>query len=103
MTAEQLLDNRRSIRKFKNEVVNRQTMNDIISLSGRAPSWGNLQVARYTLVEDKNLINRLSKEAVNGFVYNINTLKDATNVCVLSFKKGKSGKLSDSEYATNKN
>ena len=32
---------------------------------------------------------------MKGFVYNINTLKNAKGVAVLSFVKGKSGKLDD--------
>lgn len=43
-------------------------------------------------------------EGVNGFAYNINTLKDAKNVLVLSFVQGKSGKLDPEgeDYATSR-
>ncbi len=102
MDAIDMIKERRSIRKFKNEKVNRETMKDIVEISRWAPSWGNFQVARYTLVDDEATIKRLSTEGVNGFVYNLNTLKEAKGVAVLSFVKGKSGKLEGDDYATSK-
>ena len=56
-----------------------------------APSWVNYQ---------EKIIQKIANEGVNGFVYNINTLKSAKGVAVLSFVKGKSGKLDETEYAT---
>lgn len=102
MNAIEMITERRSVRKFKNEKVDRETMKEIISITRWAPSWGNFQVARYTLVDDENLINKLGTEGVNGFIYNVDTLKNAKGVAVLSFVKGKSGKLDKDEYATSK-
>ena len=102
MDAVTMIKERRSVRKFKNEKVNRELMKEIVDVARWAPSWGNFQVARYTLVDDPQLIKRLGTEGVNDFVYNVNTLKDAKGVAVLSFVKGKSGKLEGDEYATSK-
>lgn len=102
MDAITMIKERRSVRKFKNEKVDRETMKDIISISRWAPSWGNFQVARYTLVDDEAIIKRLGTEGVNGFIYNTDTLKNAKGVAVLSFVKGKSGKLDGDDYATSK-
>ena len=88
-----MIKERRSVRKFKNEKVDRNTMKEIVSISRWAPSWANYQIARYTLVDDEVIIKKLATDAVKGFVYNINTLKNAKGVAVLSFVKGKSGKL----------
>ncbi len=102
MDAIAMITDRRSVRKFKNEKVKRDTMKEIVSLSRWAPSWGNFQVARYTLVDDEATIKKLATDGVEGFVYNINTLKEAKGVAVLSFVKGKSGKLEGDDYATSK-
>lgn len=102
MDAIEMIKERRSVRKFKNEKVDRDTMKEIVSISRWAPSWGNLQVARYTLVDDESIIKKISTNGVNGFAYNISTLKDAKNVAVLSVVKGKSGKLEQDKYATSK-
>ncbi len=93
MDAIKMIEERRSVRKFKNEKVNRETMKEIISVCRWAPSWGNFQIVRYTLVDDRAIIKPLDSEGVNGFVYNVNTLKEAPNVAVLCFHKGKSDKL----------
>ncbi len=102
MDAITMIKERRSVRKFKNEKVDRETMKEIVSISRWAPSWGNFQIARYTLVDDEATIKRLATDGVKGFVYNINTLKEAHGVAVLSFVKGKSGKLEGDDYATSK-
>ena len=86
---------RRSIRKFKDEIVDRELMNEILDASRFAPSWANFQIARYTLVENKDLIAKLAHDGVKDFVYNVDTLKKAANVLVLSYVKGKSGRLDD--------
>jgi len=102
MDAIEMIKERRSVRKFKDEKVDRETMREIVSISKWAPSWANFQVARYTLVDDESIIKGLSTGGVKGFVYNINTLKNAKGVAVLSFVKGKSGKLDTDEYVTSK-
>lgn len=102
MDAITMIKERRSVRKFKEEKVARETMKEIVSLSRWAPSWGNFQVARYTLVDDEQIIRKLATDGVDGFVYNIDTLKNAPGVAVLSFVKGKSGKLDKDEYVTSK-
>ena len=93
MDAISMIRERRSVRKFKNEKVDRGTMKEIIDLSRWAPSWANYQIARYTLVEDETIIKKLAHEGVKDFVYNIKTLKEAKGVAVLSYVRGKSGKL----------
>lgn len=93
MDAIQTIKERRSIRKFKDEKVDRQLMEEIIEVARFAPSWVNFQVARWTLVDHKEIIQQLATDAVKGFVYNMDTLKNANGVAVLSFVKGKSGKL----------
>ena len=93
MDALTLLKERRSIRKFKNEVVDRKIMNDIIEVSRFAPSWANYQIARYTVIDNKDIIKQITEEGVKGFVYNISTLQTAPGVVVISYIQGKSGKL----------
>lgn len=104
MDAIKMIKERRSIRKYTNEKVDRETMKGIIDICRWAPSWANYQIARYTLVDDNATIKKLANDGVKGFVYNINTLKNAKGVAVLSFVQGKSGKLDleKDEYATSK-
>ncbi len=102
MNAINVIKERRSVRKFKNEKVDRATMAEIVDISRWSPSWANYEIVRYTLVDDELLIKQLADNGVNDFVYNIDTLKNAKGVAVLSYVKGKSGKLGQEkgEYAS---
>ena len=93
MNAVELIKSRRSVRKFKDEKVDRTTMMEIIDLARWAPSWANYQIARYTLVDDPATIKKLATDGVKGFVYNMKTIENAKGVAILSFVQGKSGKL----------
>ncbi len=93
MDAIHMIKERRSVRRYKNEKVDRKTMESIIEISRWAPSWANTQIARYTLVDDPETLARLTAEGVKGFAYNTRTLENAPGVAVLSFVKGKSGRL----------
>ena len=93
MEAIEMIKGRRSIRKYKDEVVDRALMEEIIEITRYAPSWTNSQTARWTLVDNTEVIAQFATKGVKGFVYNMDTLKNAKGVAVLSFVKGKSGKL----------
>ncbi len=93
MEAIELLKGRRSVRKFKEEAVDRKLMQEVMDITRYAPSWANFQVARYTLIDNRKIIEQIELDGVKGFVYNMKTLKNAHNVAILSFVKGKSGKL----------
>ncbi len=102
MNAIEMIKERRSVRNYKSEKVSRELMREIVDLSRWAPSWANFQVARYTIVDNDEMIKAIYERGVNGFAYNMNTLKNAQGVMVLSYVKGKSGTLGDDKAATNK-
>lgn len=95
MDAVQLLKSRRSVRKYKDQIVPRELIEDIVKLSQFAPSWSNYQVARYNIIDNKNLIEDIAHNCVQGFIYNTKTLTRANGVVVLSYVTGKSGSLKD--------
>lgn len=102
MNSTELLKTRRSVRRFKNELVPRETIQKIIEVSRFAPSWKNFQIVRYNILENKDVIKTLGSNAVNGFIYNTKTLTNANQVCILTYKKDVSGKLDTGEVATSK-
>lgn len=95
MDAIEMIKERRSVRKYKDEKVSRELIEEIVEISRWAPSWANTQVARYTIVDSEAIIERIYADGVQGFTYNMKTLKNTKGVMVLSFVKGKSGKLYD--------
>lgn len=46
---------RRSVRKFTEEKVPHEVLEQLVELSRWAPSWKNTQIARYVAVEDEAL------------------------------------------------
>lgn len=93
MDAIELLTERRSVRKYRDEQVPREVMTEIVSLSRFAPSWSNFQIARYNLIDNKELIREIAENCVKGFVYNLKTLTRANGIVVLSYVTGESGSL----------
>ncbi len=100
----ELLKGRRSVRAYKDEIVSKEVMQNIMEAARFAPSWANFQIARYTFITNPDKIAQLITDGVNDFAYNIKTLENAKNVAILSFVKGKSGKLDPekNEFATSK-
>lgn len=93
MEAIEMIKGRRSVRKYKDEVVDRALMKEIIEITKYAPSWTNSQTPRFTLVDNPEVIEKLAATAVKGFTYNMDTLRTAKGVAVLSFVAGKSGRI----------
>lgn len=54
-----LIEQRRSIRKFKAEDILDSIILDCITLSYNAPSWKNSQTPRYHLVSSSDMINKI--------------------------------------------
>ena len=50
MEAIKVIKERRSVRKFKEEKVSRDVINEIVAAAAYAPSWKNTQITRYTIV-----------------------------------------------------
>jgi len=84
---------RRSVRKFKETPVPREVFEQIVELARYAPSWTNSQTPRYTIIDDKALMEEIANNGVSGFVYNQDALKNSPAVCILSYVTGQSGKL----------
>ncbi len=104
MDAIKMMIERRSIRKYTDAIVPQDLLNEIVEVAKFAPSWANFQIVRYNFISDPAIIAQIADKGVNGFVYNQATLTNAKNVLVLSFVKGKSGKLDpeSSDYSTTK-
>lgn len=93
---------RRSIRKFKDEKVDKEIIREIIEAASYAPSWKNSQISRYIVIEDRNIIDKIADECVLGFEYNSKTLKKAPVLVIQNVVIGKSGFEKDGSYSTPK-
>jgi nitroreductase len=59
----QLLSDRRSIRNYKDEKVDVELVREIIKDSTMAPNSGNRQPWRFSIINDKDLMRRISDES----------------------------------------
>jgi nitroreductase len=59
----QLLSDRRSIRNYKDEKVDVELVRELIKESTMAPSSGNRQPWRFSIINDRDLIGRISDES----------------------------------------
>lgn len=102
MDALTMIKERRSVRKFKDEKIDRELVNEIIGLANYSPTWGHSQEIRYTVLDDAATIEKLAVEGMNGFTHNVNIVKGAPAVAILSVVKGKSGRSPKGEFISNK-
>jgi len=63
MNLKEIFKNRRSIRKFTDQKVSLESINEIIRDSTLAPSAGNGQPWEFIIVNDREMINRISDES----------------------------------------
>jgi len=67
----QLMKNRRSNRDYENKEVPLETVQEIISESCLAPSSGNRQEWRFVIVNNRDMIQRISDESKANAIKNI--------------------------------
>ena len=73
--------------------VSHEVIEKIVEASAYAPSWKNTQTARYIIIEETALKDRIAREAVMGFEWNTGIILGAP---------GKSGYEKDGAYSTSK-
>ena len=93
---------RRSIRKFTEQKVSRETLEKIVEAARFAPTWKNSQTARYVAVEDRALIDRIADEATMGREHNRGIIRSCQTLIVLTSVKGICGYEPDGSFSTNK-
>ncbi len=62
MDAITCIKTRRSIRKFTDEPVSKEIIEDLVLTASYAPSWKNTQTTRYIAITDSEIKSRLGKE-----------------------------------------
>lgn len=73
MEALECIKTRRSVRKFTDEKIPHEVLEELVETARFAPSWKNTQIARYIVVEDKELQEKIANSCVLDFTYNTKT------------------------------
>ncbi len=88
MELNEVLKNRRSIRKYKKDKVSDKDIYQIIQAAIYAPSWKNSQVARYYVVKEEDMLNKIKNTLPE---FNYNNVIDAPVLIVTTYIKNRSG------------
>lgn len=91
---------RRSIRRFKEDKISHELLEDIISATSFAPSWKNTQVSRYIAVENEEIKNKIATEYSPE--YNREIILTAPMLLAVSVVKSRSGYERDGTFSTEK-
>ena len=94
------IKSRRSVRKFTEEKVPHEVLEQLVELARWAPSWKNTQIARYVAVEDEALKNRIAEEAT--IPWNEGIIKGAPVLMVMTYVEKRCGYERDGSFSTSK-
>lgn len=96
MELQHCMENRRSIRRYKNTPVSKETVRTLLEAATLAPSWKNSQVSRYYVAMGE------SKEALMACLpeFNQNNVKDAPVLIATTVVNGRSGFNRDGSFTT---
>ncbi|MDD2371231.1 MAG: nitroreductase family protein [Firmicutes bacterium] len=96
------LKGRRSIRKFKDTKIDHEVFKRIVENASYSPSWKNSQTARYIVVEDRVLLDKIANDCLNGFTFNEKTIKQAPALVLVTYVTGRCGYEKDGSFSTSK-
>lgn len=96
------IKSRRSVRKYTDEPITHEVIEEIIDAARFSPSWKNTQIVRYNIVEDKEVMNKIATDCVLGFEFNTKTLSRATAILVVSYITKRCGYERDGSFSTAK-
>lgn len=93
---------RRSVRKFKEGKVDKDTLRKIVEAAACVPSWKNTQIVRYHVIQNKEMLQKIGQECFVNFAHNREILEGADNLVVVSMITGRCGFERDGSYTTKK-
>lgn len=89
MELDQVVQQRRSIRKYETKKVEKELIDQMIQCAIQAPSWKNSQTARYHVVMSDEMLSKVKAECLP--VFNATNVKDAPVLIICTFVKDRAG------------
>lgn len=99
MNTQDCILTRRSVRKFTNEPVASETVEQVVSLAAFVPSWKNTQVSRYLAVIDPEDRAQICQYVPD---YNARIIDQCSVLLAQSFVKSRSGYERDGSFSTDR-
>ena len=91
---------RRSVRKFEARPLPRELIEEIVGIAAYAPSWKNTQIARYTVVTDPAVLEKIASDCVLGYTHNSEIIRSCAALAVQSVVMKRSGYERDGSFTT---
>lgn len=95
------IETRRSVRRFKDEPIPRETLEELVRLASHAPSWKNTQTVRWTALTGEKK-ERFAREAVMGYAGNQAIIGSCPVLLVQTCIQGRAGFERDGSFSTAK-
>lgn len=89
MNFNELIETRRSIRKYLDKKVEKELIEQMVEAAIQAPSWKNSQTARYHVVMSDEMLAKVKAECLP--VFNATNCKDAPVLIITTFVKDRAG------------
>lgn len=102
MEFKDVIETRRSVRKYTEEPVTEETIRKIVETAQYTPTWKNSQSVRVTAVTDPALKARIAEEAIPDYKKNTGIINAAPVLLILSTVKGICGYEPDGSFSTGK-
>lgn len=99
MIATDCIKGRRSIRKFKPDLVSHDLLASVIETASYAPSWKHSQTIRYIAVEGE-LKDKIADDCTSSFPNNGVIIKNAPMVIAVTVLKNRCGYERDGSFTT---
>lgn len=100
MNTIECIKSRRSIRKYKPDLIDHSMIDSIVSAASFSPSWKNTQITRYIAIEDPSIIGKITEEFT--YEHNASIIRQAPMLIAVTFLKGRSGFERDGSYTNKK-
>ncbi len=102
MNLTELIKGRRSVRKYKEESIPHEVIEEIVEVASYSPSWKHTQIPRYIYVENKEIISKIAEEMVLDFTLNTKTLNNCPAIMLVTYVTNRSGYDRDGSFSTPK-
>ncbi|MGH4052948.1 MAG: nitroreductase family protein [Clostridium sp.] len=93
-----VVEGRKSIKKFKNTPINAEKLARMINAAMMSPSWKNNTCYKFILVDEKNELEQISKSIMNKDNAAAQSIIDSPMTAVIVADPNASGEVENKEY-----
>lgn len=102
MNAVDCIMGRRSVRKFQDTAVSKETIEEIVKLATYGPTWKNCQANRFIAITDPAVKSEIAKLGTLGYDGNTSIIEGAPAIIVTTIVNKRSGYERDGSFSTSK-